>query len=307
MGPADLLPCRSLATAFPAPTIGASFFPPATAISPQLHAQILTGNYVNLVKTLLCSEGQDKCVVDCGDISVLLKDNDQWLSNCLTMPEFNVAFGVFRDVICEVYPLRRAELDTYLAIISDLAMTYGGTLFYEYHKSFSAKAAMYIQRFNQRLDWSVVDLALISRNFTSHRALSCSLCGSLAHTPSLCPRTAKPPAGRLPKDEAAEKLTPAIHTQFDIILTKMFAGFLIVNLSTLAVIAETDIPSPCVLGECTFQKRNNKAFYTCQCSWTWQSFEEAPQSLFCTLFDNWTYSRILGWFNTPPKNIVHLQ
>ena len=44
-----------------------------------------------------------------------------------------------------VYPERRIELDTYLAIISDLAISYGGTLFYEYHKS-SAKAALYIQK-----------------------------------------------------------------------------------------------------------------------------------------------------------------
>lgn len=94
-----------------------------------MRAQILAGNDVNLVKILLCSEGQDKRIVDCGNISVLLKDNDQRLSNCLTMPEFNVAFGVFRDVICETYPGRRAELDTYLAIISDLSITYGGTLF----------------------------------------------------------------------------------------------------------------------------------------------------------------------------------
>ena len=81
---------------------------------------------------------------------MLLKDSDPRLSKTLTLAEFNIAFGVFRDVICEVFPARREELDTYLAIISDLAMTYGGALFYEYHKSFSAKAAMYIQRFNQR-------------------------------------------------------------------------------------------------------------------------------------------------------------
>lgn len=31
---------------------------------------------------------------------------------------------------------------------------------FDYHKSFSAKAAMFIQRFNQRSDWSVVDQTL---------------------------------------------------------------------------------------------------------------------------------------------------
>lgn len=76
-----------------------------------------------------------------------------------------LAFGVF-------------SLDTYMAIIADLAMIYGRTLFYEYHQSFSAKSAMFIQRFNQRLDWSVVDLALISRHCTGRQALSCFICAS---------------------------------------------------------------------------------------------------------------------------------
>ena len=45
-------------------------------------------------------------------------------------------------------------------------MSHGGTLFYEYHRSFSAKAVFYIQKLNQRLDLSVGDLNLISRHFT---------------------------------------------------------------------------------------------------------------------------------------------
>ncbi len=88
------------------------------------------------------------------------------------------------------FQIRRTELDTYLAIISDLAFNYSGYLFHEYHKSFSAKAALYIQRFNIELDWSVVDLELLSRHFTGHKTKSCSICGSFSHTANLCPRTA---------------------------------------------------------------------------------------------------------------------
>lgn len=88
-----------------------------------------------------------------------------------------------------MYPNRRAELDTYLSIIADLALSYGGTLFYDYHRSFSAKAAMFIQKFNQRLDWSVIDLALVSRHFTGHQVLSCSICGSFSHYSNLCPKS----------------------------------------------------------------------------------------------------------------------
>lgn len=175
---------RSLGSAVPVST-GVPFFPPAVAVSPGLRSQILAGNDINLVKILLCSELSDRRIVDCGDVSVMLKDSDPRLSKTLTLAEFNVAFGVWRDVICEVYPSHRAGLDSYLAIISDLAMTYRGTLFYEYHKSFSAKATMYIQRFNQRLDWSVVDLGFISRHFTGHQALPVqSVVPSL--TPSIC-------------------------------------------------------------------------------------------------------------------------
>ncbi len=128
---------------------GSTFFPPTAAISHQLRSQIIAGNDANLVKILLGPELSDGRVVDCGDLSVMLKENDSRLSKTLTPAKFIVAFGVFRDVICEVFPSRRAKLDTNLAIITDLALTYGGTLFYEYHKSFSAKAATFIQRFNQ--------------------------------------------------------------------------------------------------------------------------------------------------------------
>ena len=63
------------------------------------------------------------------------------------MAEFNVA-GVHRDVICEAYPARRVELDTYLAIISDQA----------YHMEVHclwvsqillSKAALYISKINK--------------------------------------------------------------------------------------------------------------------------------------------------------------
>ncbi len=73
-----------------------TFFPPATAISPNLRSQILAGNDINLVKILLCSEPSDRLIVDCGDVSVMLRDSDPHLSKTLTMAEWcNVVFGVF--------------------------------------------------------------------------------------------------------------------------------------------------------------------------------------------------------------------
>lgn len=71
------------------------------AISHQ-RSQIIAGDYVNLVKILLVPELSDGHVVDWCDVSVMLKDNDPQLSKTLTLAEFIVAFGVYRDVICKV-------------------------------------------------------------------------------------------------------------------------------------------------------------------------------------------------------------
>lgn len=68
--------------------------------------------------------------------SVSLKDSDPRLFKTLTLAKFIVAFVVYRD--CEVHPSCRAELDTYIALIADLTMSYGGTVF----KLFSAKSAI---------------------------------------------------------------------------------------------------------------------------------------------------------------------
>lgn len=172
------------------------------------------------MKILLCAaESSADRYVDCGDFSVLLKDSDPRLSKMLTLAEFIVAFGVYRDTLCEIYPERRAELDAYMAIIADMAYTYGGGLFYEYHKSFSSKAAMHIQRFNQRIDWSVQDLSLISRHFSAHPPLSCSLCGSFSHKTELCPKAlvreapsqATPPGQQQPRGYGPQ--TPAFTRQ----------------------------------------------------------------------------------------------
>lgn len=49
---------------------------------------------------------------------------------------------------------------------------------------------MYIQRFNLKLDWSIVDLELISRHFTCRKTILCSVCSSFSHFANLCPWTA---------------------------------------------------------------------------------------------------------------------
>ena len=84
-----------------------------------------------LTLVLLCSDYNDRRIVDCGDEPVMLTDRDARLFKSPTLAEF-IAFSVFVDVICKVFSARRTELDTYLANISDSAMTQGGSLFSEH-------------------------------------------------------------------------------------------------------------------------------------------------------------------------------
>ncbi|XP_046873720.1 LOW QUALITY PROTEIN: uncharacterized protein LOC124466092 [Hypomesus transpacificus] len=186
-----VVPWSSLASAVPAAASGAPFLSPAAGLSAHLRNQIIAGMDINLVQILLgATDLLDKRLIDCGDVSVFLKGSDPRMSKNLTLAEFCVAFGVYRDTLCKAYPERRVELDDYLALIADLALRYGSSLFYEYHKCMSAKAALHLQKWNLRLDWSVKDLDLVSRVFTGHMPISCSVCGSLGHSVNLCPRTA---------------------------------------------------------------------------------------------------------------------
>ncbi|KAK9537972.1 hypothetical protein VZT92_005540 [Zoarces viviparus] len=56
---------------------------------------------------------------------------------------------------------RRQELDTYMPLIGELQLKYGRNIFYQYHKAFSSKAALYIMQYDSRLDWSVLDTELL--------------------------------------------------------------------------------------------------------------------------------------------------
>ena len=83
--------------------------------------------------------------------------------------------------MCQVYPDRRAELEAYLAIIADLNQRYGGTLFYEYHKAFSAMSAQWIAMLNVRIDWSTTDTELLLQSFSQSVNFTCYLQIPRAH------------------------------------------------------------------------------------------------------------------------------
>ncbi|KAK1889550.1 Phosphoribosylformylglycinamidine synthase subunit PurL [Dissostichus eleginoides] len=80
---------------------------------------------------------------------VQLRNPSPLRSKDLTPAEFALAFSLYRDVICSVYPTRRTELDEYLLIELDMALRFGGSGFYTYHVHFASQAAGRIKQFNQ--------------------------------------------------------------------------------------------------------------------------------------------------------------
>ncbi|MGL5501434.1 MAG: hypothetical protein ACRDCK_09865, partial [Plesiomonas shigelloides] len=157
-------------------------------MSPQLRSNIIQGKDINLASLLLPSPAADRQMVDCGDVAVFLKTSDPRLQRNLSFAEFVIAFGIFRDTLCQAFPDRREELDLYLSMLMDFSQRYGGTLFYECYKSFSAKSASFISLFNTRIDWSVTDTELLIRHFGGQKILACTICSAHGHSASFCPK-----------------------------------------------------------------------------------------------------------------------
>ncbi len=130
---------------------------------------------------------------------------------------------------------------------------------------------MYIQKFNQRLDWSVVDLALISRHFTGHKTLACSICGSFSHTSFLCRELHCkncPSRNCSLKSPCPALLTILLNVRYlfpqdinhlsALISMRAFVHFLIVNLCMCVVGVRTAILALCPAPSCKIGEINMK-------------------------------------------------
>ncbi|XP_023200297.1 serine/arginine repetitive matrix protein 1-like [Xiphophorus maculatus] len=177
-------PTFTLASAHSAPPLGMPYTPQCAHISSRLRSKILQGQYINLASILLPSPEVDQCVASSENFSAILKTSDPRLSRDLSIGQFLAAFSVFRDVICSVYPDRRVELDAYLALIADLHMRYGRSLFYQYHKAFATKAAAVLFRSGQCLNWSILDMEIL---IMLTQSTLCFQCGSIGHQSAFCP------------------------------------------------------------------------------------------------------------------------
>ena len=109
-----------------------------------------------------------------------------------TFGGFITAFAIYKSIMCEAYPQRRQELDTYERDIVYMSTRYGGTTFYEYHKQFPSNAAALLQQRNIRVDRSKRDNKLFCSLFAGHKVLACSICQQF-HAEQFCPLQAHCP------------------------------------------------------------------------------------------------------------------
>ena len=154
-------------------------------VHPTLRKQIIEGKDVNLAALLIPYYTGSHA-----DSAEIIKDNvkpDPRLQNSLSLSQFIQAFGIYKNILCEVHPSRREELDLYERDIVDMASRYGGKGFYEYHRMFSAEAAAHLHYANRKVDWSVRNNKLFTTIFVNQRANTCSVCNSSLHVASFCP------------------------------------------------------------------------------------------------------------------------
>ena len=154
------------------------------AVHPTLKKQILEGKDINLASLLIPYYTGPHA-----DPSVITKERpDMRLNQELTLAQFIQAFGIYKNIMCKAYPIRRPELDLYERDILDMATRYPGNGFYEYHKMFSAQAAAHLSYSGKKIDWSVRNKTLFCSIFTNSKARTCNLCQSSLHLSSFCPK-----------------------------------------------------------------------------------------------------------------------
>ncbi|RXN33880.1 poly [Labeo rohita] len=174
------------ATPLPAPPNALALEPPPVPNS--IRTQILAGADIDLFSLLSpISPSPADRQINCGDFSVTLKNSVHNQSRILSFAEFTIAFTRYSEVICATFPHRRRELSDYLTIVAELALSYGGSHFYTYHKLFSAKCAIRVAQWNQCPYWGALDTELHNRVFLGCRNISCAVCRSFSHSTIDCP------------------------------------------------------------------------------------------------------------------------
>ena len=164
--------------------------PYVETITPQLKKNILSGMDINLATLLIPYYNGSGFATEFTEGEAKTK-TDPRTSKILSIGEFIQAFGIYKNVMCTDYPLRRQELDLYERDIIEMASRYLGPGFYEYHRRFSAEAAAHLRYNNTAIDWSIRNNTLFCNIFANIRPNSCALCNSTFHATAFCNKNAQ--------------------------------------------------------------------------------------------------------------------
>ncbi len=187
--------------------VPAARLPETNLVPSNIRKDIINGKDVNL-STLLIPLRERK-YVQCGqreirvgdDVIALKPQKDSRLLKNLSCADFIQAFAIFKDIMCEAYPGRRAELDKHMSNIVKIAGDWPGFLFYQYHLEFSARAAELLTC-GYRVDWAQLDPLLFQKVTAGKLANSCKLCSAFDHHSGFCPLAA---SGSKPNDKVEPK------------------------------------------------------------------------------------------------------
>ena len=191
LSPSDhLKPVPRTYTLFNCPVVDVCH-PPAVVeyLPPALRKAIQAGKDVCLAHLLIPQEHSFSQYKESSKdfTSLYLKPADPRLHRSLSLPDFMLAFVRYLNVMMEVHPERRAELTSYLSFVVKLGVQFPAPLFYEYHKSFSRKAASILTAQGRKIDWSVRDDEIYFQLFAGCRARTCTRCSSVDHSSDFCP------------------------------------------------------------------------------------------------------------------------
>ena len=172
--------------------VASDSLPHIDIVSPQIRRDIISGKDINLAALLIPGyKGElenNRHLVQGDQVIALRPLSDSRLQKSLTLPEFIMAFAVFKNVMTEAYPIRRPELDAYERDIIEMAQRYSGLAFYEYHRAFSARAAALLLNFNQKINWAIRDTKLYASIFSGMKGNVCAICTSMMHSTEFCPQ-----------------------------------------------------------------------------------------------------------------------
>jgi hypothetical protein len=182
--------------------------PPVIIVPQKIRNDILSNRYVNLAVLLIpgMESSHETQIFDKHGEQVVIRAGDSRLHKTLNIHEFRAAFSKYKNIICEVDPFRRKELDAYADLIDSMHRQYGGSYFYEYHVAFARKAEQYEAQ-NIHVDWSACDTKLYLTTFSGLRSASCDKCRSTCHTTAFCPTSLS-----LPKQTGDEERLPKTST-----------------------------------------------------------------------------------------------